>query len=296
MKKYFRRTDQIPVQLTDPAQEFVQIRVAINDTGLLQSDTGGEVPMPIHSSQKQPSSGQPADGTSNSDEEEDVHCKQFAEVLRSFEESLPDKLKTRFNLQAKHTWSEVISEAEFAEIKYNSKANKESPFGRVRGFFRLLRSNSPALENWLDLLPTESMYGSLICGGLKVILRAATRMDEVKDFIVSAMAAIPDEIEKAQLMIDYNQDQDTSRRLYNRVSSLYCTVFDILNVIIAWYKENPAKRHLKAFLQQSNYEKELEAKVDTFKKAILVVKGEGVSPIPVPNRLSENTNSNMNEM
>ncbi|KAI3318453.1 hypothetical protein HD806DRAFT_315959 [Xylariaceae sp. AK1471] len=275
MKKYFRRTTvPTPVQLTDPAQEFVQVRVAINDTVSLQSDTRGETLVPIHSSQKQAASSQSADATSKNDEEEDVHCKQFAEVLRSFEESLPDNLKTRFNLQAKHTWSEVISEAEFAEIKYNSKADKESPFGRVRGFFRSLRSNSPAIENWLDLLPTESEYGSLICGGLKVILRAATRMDEVKDFIISAMAAIPDEVEKAQLMIDYSQDQDISRRLYNRVSSLYCTVFDILNVIIAWYKENSAKRQLKALLQQSNYEKELEAKVNTFKEAVSAVKDE----------------------
>ncbi|RYC58964.1 hypothetical protein CHU98_g7253 [Xylaria longipes] len=264
----------VPVKLTDPAQEFVHNRVAVNDARLMQSESKELVSVPIHSPHKEPVSSQSTNAIFNNGIEEDVHCKQFAEVLKSFEESLPENLKTRFNLQAKHTWAEVINEAEFAEMKYNRKVDKESPFGRVRGLFRILRSNSPAIHNWLDLLPTESTYGSLICGGLKVILRAATRMNEINEFIVEAMAAIPDEVEKAQLLTDYNEEQDTNRRLYNSVSSLYCSVFDILNDIIAWFKEKSAKRHVKALLQQNTYEKKLEAKVDTFRKAILAVKDE----------------------
>lgn len=269
-KKILRNKDSLaPVKLTDPAHEFVHNRVAIHSIGSSDPDNEERIPAPAYGSHGNPESALFEQGV-----EGDAHCEQFAEVLRSFEESLPDNLKTRFNLQAKHTWSEVISEAQFAEIKYNRRADKESPFGRVRGFFRILRSNSPAIQGWLDLLPTDSMYGSLICGGLKVILRAATRMDEVKDFIVGAMAAIPDEVEKAQLLIDYNEDQDTNRRLYNSVSSLYCAAFDILNEIINWFKEKSIKRHAKAFLQQDTYEKKLEEKVDVFKKAVLAVKGE----------------------
>lgn len=277
-KKILRNKDSLaPVKLTDPAHEFVHNRVAIHSIGSSDPDNEERIPAPAYGSHGNPESALFEQGV-----EGDAHCEQFAEVLRSFEESLPDNLKTRFNLQAKHTWSEVISEAQFAEIKYNRRADKESPFGRVRGFFRILRSNSPAIQGWLDLLPTDSMYGSLICGGLKVILRAATRMDEVKDFIVGAMAAIPDEVEKAQLLIDYNEDQDTNRRLYNSVSSLYCAAFDILNEIINWFKEKSIKRHAKAFLQQDTYEKKLEEKVDVFKKAVLAVKGEGRHPATYP--------------
>ncbi|KAI0435900.1 hypothetical protein F4803DRAFT_544036 [Xylaria telfairii] len=246
MNNYTRsEVGRIPVKLTDPAQEFVHNRVAVKDARSMQYATKELVSIRTSGSKEEPAPSQPAH-ISKIGIEEDVHCKQFADVLKSFEESLPENLKTGFNLQAKHTWAEVISEAEFAEIKYNKKANKESPFGRVRGLFRILRSNSPAIHNWLDLLPTESMYGSLICGGLKVILRAATRMDEIKEFIIGALATIPDEIEKAQLLTDYNRDQDTNRRLYNSVSSLYYTVFDILNDIIAWFKEKSAKRYAKA--------------------------------------------------
>ncbi|RWA07424.1 hypothetical protein EKO27_g7677 [Xylaria grammica] len=267
MKNFIRsKAGMIPVKLTNPAEEFVHNRVAVNGAEPIRSEA--------EEHHEDPVSSQSATAVSKDTVGADVHCKQFAEVLRSFEESLPDNLKTQFNLQKKHTWAEVVNEAHFAEIKYNKKADKESPFGRIRGFFRILRSNSPAITNWLDLLPTESEYGSLICGGFKLILRAATRMNEIKEFIVGAMAAIPDEVEKAQLLIEYNADQDVNRRLYNSVSSLYRTVFDILNDIIGWYKEKSLKRHGKAFLYQDAYEKNLETKVETFRTAVSSVRDE----------------------
>ncbi|KAI1150758.1 hypothetical protein F4825DRAFT_425466 [Nemania diffusa] len=267
MRNIIRNTaDRISVKLTDPAQEFVINRVAVN----------GATSMPLEDEgpREELESVQSTNETRQDSTEEDIHCTHFAEVLQSFEDSLPNDLKTGFNIQSTHTWAEVISEAKCAEIKYNKKADKESPFGRVRGFFRSLRSNSPAIQNWLSLLPSDSMYGSLICGGFKVILRAATRMDEIKEFIVGAMAAIPDEVDKAQLLIDYNTDQDVNRRLYTSVSSLYIAVLGILNHIIVWYKEKSLKRHVKALLYQETYEKNLETKVDTFKRAVLAVKSE----------------------
>ncbi|KAJ8133034.1 hypothetical protein O1611_g590 [Lasiodiplodia mahajangana] len=267
MRNFIKDTaNRISVKLTDPAQEFVINRVAVNGATSMPLEDEGDSEELEHD--------QPTNETVQHGTEEYMHCKHFAEALQSFEDSLPESLKTGFNLQSKHTWAEVISEAKCAEIKYNKKADKESPFGRVRGFFRSLRSNSPAIQNWLSLLPSDSMYGSLICGGIKVILRAATRMDEIKEFIVGAMAAIPEEVDKAQLLIQYNTDQDVNRRLYKSVSSLYYAVFGILNHIIVWYRKRSIKRHAKAILYQETYEKDLETKVDSFKRAIMDVKSE----------------------
>ncbi|XXH01267.1 hypothetical protein Hte_007621 [Hypoxylon texense] len=262
--------DLPPVQLSNPAREFVDSRVEINDRRAFNGPAA-ENGDPEGDNPEKQSSSKEAD---EEEEEEDTHCKQFAEVLWTFENDLPSKYKTRFNLGGKHSWSEVIEEASIAEMKYRKKADKESPFGRVRGFFRSLQKKSPILESWLDLLPDESEYASLICGGFKIILRAAARMDEIKEFMVKAMATIPDEVESAQLTIDYNQDLDTSRRLYRRVSSLYYSVFGILEHIINWYGQRSAARHFKAILQQSIYEKELEDKVNDFKAAVSAVKDE----------------------
>ena len=269
MRNFIKNTaNRIPVKLTDPAQEFVVNRVAVNGATSMPLEDEGDI--------EELDPGQSTNETIHYSTEEDIHCKQFTEVLQSFENSLPENLKTGFNIQSRHTWAEVISEAKCAEIKYNKKADKESPFSRVRGLFRSLQSNSPAIQNWLSLLPSDSMYGSLICGGIKVILRAATRMDEIKESIVGALAVIPGEVDKAQLLIDYNMDQDINRRLYKSVSSLYCAVFGLLNHIIVWYKKRSIKRHAKAIILQESYEKDLETKVDDFKRAVLTVKSEGM--------------------
>ncbi|KAI1081442.1 hypothetical protein F5B20DRAFT_588516 [Whalleya microplaca] len=258
MGRSFRDSGNLtPVRLSNPAAEFVGNRVEINPSGKtnIPAKKASTLPTNGHGEHNE---GDPR----TQDGDEDIHCKQFAEVLQSFEDDLPSKYKTRFNLHGKHTWSEVIEEASIAEIKYRKKAGKESPFGK------------PVLDGWLDLLPSESEYGSVICGGFKIILRAAARMDEIREFVVKAMAAIPDEVEGAQLMIDYNQDLDTSRRLYKRVSSLYYTVFGILTHIITWYGQKSPTRYFKAILQQSVYEKELESRVNDFKAAVSAVKDE----------------------
>ncbi|KAI0006575.1 hypothetical protein F4779DRAFT_629767 [Xylariaceae sp. FL0662B] len=263
-----------PVRLSNPATEFVDNRVEINSSGNPNKPDRESSPPPADSGEKQSPTKGADDSSPQGGNDEDTHCKQFAEVLQSFENDLPSKYKTRFNLHDKHSWSEVIEEASIAEMKYRKKADNESPFGKVRGFFRSLQKKSPAVEGWLVLLPTESEYGSLICGGFKVILRAAARMDEIREFIIKALAAIPDEVEAAQLIIDYNQDLDTSKRLYRRVSSLYYTVFGVLEHIITWYSHRSPARHFKAILQQSVYEKNLEDKVKDFKAAVSAVKDE----------------------
>lgn len=270
MKGPFRDSrDLPPVQLSNPAKEFVESRVEINavtpKSSHRESDSSEEKSPPNE-----------ADNPVLQSEDEDTHCKHFAEVLQTFEDDLPSKYKTRFNLYGKHSWSEVIEEASIAEMKYRKKGDRESPFGKVRGCFRSLQKKAPMLEGWLVLLPDKSEYTSLICGGFKIILRAAARMDKIKEFMVKAMAAIPEEVESAQLMIDYNQDLDTSRRLYKSVSSMYLSIFAVLEHIINWYGQRSAGRHFKAILQQSIYEKELEDKINDFKTAVLSVKDLGM--------------------
>ncbi len=277
MRYYLKdKISTIGVKLTDPAQEFVQNRVTLNDVQSKTSETGQHLSEPQDETTPQQQEG----SGSTSQVERTSSCAHFAEALRSFEESLPDELKTRFALQDKHTWSEVISEAKLAEMKYNKKSHRIPTFWGTNGIFRKLLSHSSAMENWLALLPSESEYGSLICGVFKIILRAATRMSEIKDFIVKTMADIPEKIDKAQLFMDYNEDQDPARRLYDSITALYGIVFDILNDIIRWYRERAIKHVTKVLFGQGDYEKELESKGESFKEAIEKVKEEGKNSAP----------------
>ncbi|KAI5926704.1 hypothetical protein F4810DRAFT_653159 [Camillea tinctor] len=261
------------VKSSNPTTEFVDNRVAADGCRKYDIATIDSNPTKTHDPLKHILSEQ-RDEPVPQDKGEDFHRKRFAETLQSFESSLPDKYKTRFDLHGEHTWPDVIREATITEMKYKKKAIKESHYGKVRGYFRSLQKESVAVESWLDMLPNEIEYWRLICGGFKVILRAAARMDEIKEFMVKGMAAIPDEVEKAQLMIKYDKGKDKSQRLYSRLSFMYHAVFGILEHIIVWYNEKSAFKQTKPIIQQEIYERELEEKINSFKNSIRDVKDE----------------------
>jgi hypothetical protein len=59
-------------------------------------------------------------------------------------------------------------------------------------------------------------------------------MNEIRDFVFDALAAIPEEIEKAQLAMEFNRDMTMSSRLHQRIADLYIAILQILHHIILW--------------------------------------------------------------
>lgn len=208
-------------------------------------------------------------------QESDIHQRQFLDALEIFEKSLPEKYQTRFDIRGKHTWDEVIQEVQIAELKYKKKGSDEGAFSKVRGCFRKLESRAAGFETFLELIPSQNNYASPIAGSFKLIIRASTRMNEIRDFIFSALATIPEEVEKAQLLLDFNQDLDFSTRLHKRISELYISILNLIKQILQWLESRSGMRHLKALAQQGTYEKVLESKVTEFKRQVMLVKEEG---------------------
>ena len=68
-----------------------------------------------------------------------------------------------------HSWEEVCE-----ALKRGMQTYSEESTRGFRGFFRKgarnLGDNSSTFKSWLDLLPTESHYLSILCGGLKLVL------------------------------------------------------------------------------------------------------------------------------
>ena len=73
------------------------------------------------------------------------------------------------NIRAKHTWNEIL----VIQQKLSQEREDQSSVG-LKGFLhkqgRRFGDNSESFKAWLDLLPTESHYISVLCGGLKLIL------------------------------------------------------------------------------------------------------------------------------
>ena len=77
------------------------------------------------------------------------------------------------DIHADHTWDDVLSMQRGLAEERETQTSKG-----VKGFaFKHLRrfgDNSKAFQSWLKLLPTESHYLSVLCGGLQLILGVGT--------------------------------------------------------------------------------------------------------------------------
>jgi hypothetical protein len=97
----------------------------------------------------------------------------FSEALQEYETEADPKYKTGIDLKAVHTWDEVIKEVETACDKYKG-CGKEGIMTSIRCGLRNFHTAAPAIEAWLKLLPSTSIYGSVVCGGLTIILQVCS--------------------------------------------------------------------------------------------------------------------------
>lgn len=87
--------------------------------------------------------------------------------MREYERKAPDTAKTRIMIGSQHTWEEA-----FDTVTKELGSYKDPPgwFGRVRKTMRSLGNNKDLALAWANLLPTQSEYFSILCGGLKLVI------------------------------------------------------------------------------------------------------------------------------
>ena len=97
----------------------------------------------------------------------------FKQALKTFTPSNAGS-SVAFDETKQVTWSDVLDEVKKTQDEYDAKADRDkgliaSMRGRLRSFDRV----ADRVEPWLQLAPSESWQGSLICGGIKVILQVS---------------------------------------------------------------------------------------------------------------------------
>ena len=113
----------------------------------------------------------------SSDESDAVHddkalfdCREaFHHELQGYEDGADPKYKTGIDLMSPHTWKDVMAEVEIARKKYEG-VEKKGIKKKIGNGWKNFVSAAPAIEAWLELLPNNSLYGSVLCGGLTIIL------------------------------------------------------------------------------------------------------------------------------
>jgi hypothetical protein len=91
----------------------------------------------------------------------------FLKAMESYEANADDKYKLHINMKETHGMKDVLKSIEEARTKYDAK--ESGLFGRIRKAFRNLGEKENVCNTWLGLLPGDSEYFSIICGGLKMI-------------------------------------------------------------------------------------------------------------------------------
>ena len=97
-------------------------------------------------------------------------CQQrFAKALQEYEDNVDPKFRTGLELQKTYTWNDVLDQVEIARNEYNG-VQKEGNKKSIRHGLRKFSTAAPAVEGWLKLLPEDSIYASIFCGGIRLIL------------------------------------------------------------------------------------------------------------------------------
>ena len=101
--------------------------------------------------------------------EAEVHKRAFLETVNRYNRVAKESGSIQMDTNADYTWSDVLS----AQEKFSQERENGTSTG-VKGFvyknLRKFGDNSETFQSWLKLLPTESHYLSVLCGGLTLIL------------------------------------------------------------------------------------------------------------------------------
>ncbi|KAJ5088349.1 hypothetical protein N7456_011965 [Penicillium angulare] len=186
-----------------------------------------------------------------------VDCaNEFRIHIQSFLARTTD-IETREVLSGRSTWEDIQREASEALVKYqNDGKTWRHPF-QTAG--RAFSSVSSRLEFLLELLPNGD-YGSLLFAGLRLVFNAAKRMQAIRESVMKSFSSLSETIDSTYHYIRvYSGDYI----LRQRSEDLYIAILEAVRGVTIWLTANPLAQSFKAFFQQNDYGKKLEAKMTT---------------------------------
>ena len=123
---------------------------------------------------------------------DDVHDKAalfdshraFADALEKYQQGVNTKYKSEIDLGTTHDWEEVMKYANEARDQYTG-VGKKGIMKKIDHRLKTFQTAAPAVQAWLKLLPSTSTYGSVVCGGLTIILEVGSKLSVMKHACVN---------------------------------------------------------------------------------------------------------------
>lgn len=195
--------------------------------------------------------------------------------MKAYQTQDRDDARAKLGLISESKWSAVLDEIQQAEQDAVVNGTK-GILGAIRKCSRKLGDSGGAFIGWLQMLPDDA-YGSIICGGLKLIINAAIRHRDICNEVFDAIGEIPEVIRAAEFSFtEYRSDE-----LNVRIATLYKDITLCLRGILDFYKERApgrtksiARNVVRAVGKGPNYGKQLELQIATVRNSAGAVKQE----------------------
>ncbi|RPA80643.1 hypothetical protein BJ508DRAFT_327181 [Ascobolus immersus RN42] len=196
----------------------------------------------------------------------DVQAEQqlFLSAIEDFSRTTKGKYTAHIDTSAIHTIEQVWDIIDTAVEKYEKKAAEKGPWGRLRRAFRRLGKHSESATSWLGLIPNNSKYMSLVCGGFKLVIEAAAHLHNLREEVFEALADIPTILNSTHRLLAI---YDGSKRLLDFSSELYVKTLSTLAHIIRYFQHKSSTKAIKALFQQSSFGMDLTEKLEEMRTA-----------------------------
>ncbi|KAK4947975.1 hypothetical protein LTR66_014144, partial [Elasticomyces elasticus] len=191
------------------------------------------------------------------------YTEHFLRAMEVFKQnSSKNPAIAQFDIRGGHTWAEVLDVVGQAQETYQSKAKG------FRGFLpkvgRRMGELTPAIDPVLNMLPNGD-YTGIVSGGVKLIFLAFSRMSEVRQKVLSALADAPLLLEQTEAFLRiYPLDQ----RLNEKAIHLYIALIVAIEGMIKWFDHRMWDR-IKVLAMQGLYGRDLDDKIDYLRQCAI---------------------------
>ncbi|KAF4630567.1 hypothetical protein G7Y89_g7571 [Cudoniella acicularis] len=200
-------------------------------------------------------------------------------AIKAYEARTKEEFKSRWEVDTNGSWdwNTVIKDVENAKTTYNQLAERNKDDSKlqncakvIRKCFRKFCDYSPSVKAWLVLVPSGD-YGAIVCGALGLIFKAAAKLKEVREDLLSFVGKIP----KTIAMIDsYGKIYENEAELHQRILEFHISMLVALEHALSYFNERTPSKLLKAMGKQDEYGKKLQSKFEAFYSTVESLKEE----------------------
>lgn len=90
--------------------------------------------------------------------------------MREYENTAKEKYRTGIDPDVNHTVRQLESLVAEA-LKEHQEMDSDGVWGKINQACKALGNGKDDVDSWLGLLPTECEYLSVVCGGMKLIVK-----------------------------------------------------------------------------------------------------------------------------